>query len=509
MPPLLGLDIGTYAARAAALAPDGTPFLVQDRYGQSHIPNVVRFTLAGAEAGYYSERFLVTDWENSVRGCTRFIGRYAGLPAAVLADAACPVREVDGRAHFNLLYAEAFPEDLYAHVAAHLVDIARASLGPVADVVLSVPAGADDLFRVRVKTAVEALGLRVRRLVNQPTAAVLAAARRPGGLPDGLLAVADVGGGKTDVSIVRKRGAELAVLATRGDPHLGGRDLAERLAAGLGARFARSAGVDPLACGSPVAALGLRHAAEEAMHELSTAPRALVVLDHGGGFGRDLMTTVLRGSFEEWIAPELARIGALARDALDAAGTAARDLAAVLITGGAAQIPAVRRTLAAAFARRPAQLLSPDPLGLVACGAAVQGGLLTGALAGQVWDVTPYPLGIAAFDEDNDYVLSTIIPANIRTPTAPMTQPYHTHERDQRTVELQVLQCRRPVNGRKILPADCEELGRWTFRGLAPERGGYAYFDVAFAIDADGILTLAAREHGRAHRLDAQVARWG
>jgi molecular chaperone DnaK (HSP70) len=515
---VLGLDIGAHAARAAYLAPDGAPRLVRDAYGQAHIPSVVRYTLGGVDAGYYAERFLVADWENSLRGCARFIGRYARLPAAVLADATCAVREREGRAYFNLLYGEAYPEELYARLVAHLVAGATTALAAeyppgatITDVVLTVPASADDEYRVRVREAVEALGLRVRRLLNQPTAALLAARDA---LPDGLIAVADVGGGKTDISIARKDGARVTVLATRGDPHLGGHDFARRVAELLDERFARGSGRPRLGDtrGEPhsrVGWLGLLRASEEAIEQLTTAWVVYVVLDHGAGFGQDLMTTLSRRTLNEWIAPLVARLKVLAGEALHAARVQPHELAAVLLTGGATQIPTVRRALANAFRRKPSDVLAPAPLALVAFGAAVQGGLLTGDLAGQVWDVTPYPLGIRAYDDDHELTLSTIIPANTAIPTAPLTQPYRTTQRDQRDVTLAVLQCRRGIAGRKIYPDDCEALGEWSFDGLTPAHGEYAHFDVTFAIDADGILTLDAQEHGRRNRLRTQVARWG
>jgi molecular chaperone DnaK (HSP70) len=404
---VLGLDIGAHAARAAYLAPDGTPRLVRDAYGQAHIPSVVRYTLGGVDAGHYAERFLVTDWENSLRGCARFIGRYARLPAAVLADATCAVRERNGRAYFNLLYGEAYPEELYARLVAHLVAGATATLAAdfpqgaaITDVVLSVPASADDEYRVRVRAAVEGLGLRVRRLVNQPTAALLAARDA---LPDGLIAVADVGGGKTDISIARKAGDRVTVLATRGDPHLGGHDITRRVAELLDERFARQSGLPRLGESqgifrSRVGWLGLLHAAEEAIEQLTTAKVAWVVLDHGAGFGRDLITTLSRRTLNEWIAPLVARVKVLAGEAGCIARVTART-AAVLPTGGAAQIRpcAARWRMHSAVARG----VGPAPLALVAsvrpCRAAC-----SPARSPARCGTSPYPLGIRAYDDDHE-----------------------------------------------------------------------------------------------------------
>src|SRR5215212_9461912 len=248
--PAVGIDIGTCFARAAVLDRQGGLRLVADRYGDRHIPAVVRFTMHGSDVGYYPERFLVTDWENSVREVPRFLGRYADLPRRVLDSAPFPVSEDEGRARFNVLYSITGPEEVYTRLVRHLAGLASADLGqPVRAVVLTVPANAEDRARVSVQTALEAAGLDLIQIVNQPTAALLALRRLAPGDPRlrrGVIALVDVGGGTTDVSIARLDEQGVTILATAGDPYLGGVELRARLAAGVNARF-RATGADLLA----------------------------------------------------------------------------------------------------------------------------------------------------------------------------------------------------------------------------------------------------------------------
>lgn len=517
---LIGIDIGAHAARAAALGPDGRPYLIPDAYGNRIMPAVARYTMHGVEVGDYPARFLVCNWENSVRGCTRYLARYADLPPQALAAAPFGVYDEDGQVLLDLLYARATPQEVFGHLLAALCRRAEAHLGaPVDEVVLTVPASAEDRYRVLVRAAAEAQGLRVRRLLNQPTAALLAYRALAAGrtLPEGApVAVVDVGGGATDVSIATLDGATVRVLATAGDGFLGGHDLAWRAAAGLAERLQPQTGRDLLADegGSRVAALGLFHAAEEALERLALLPSTPVALDHGAGFGRDLFTVVRREQAEAWLGPDLERIGALCRRALEAAGLRAAQVGAVLLVGGGSGLPGVRAAVAAAFERLPGDLERREPLALAAYGAALAGS----APDGLVWDVTPFPLGINCYYGEEE-LFSPIIAANTPIPTPGMGRPgahsdaYQTRFPDQTTVRLDILQYRGPKRPatrgpNKVYPHECEKLGSWSFAGLRPPPGGYAPFTVTFAIDADGILHLLAEETATGHRLTAQVQRW-
>jgi molecular chaperone DnaK len=523
VPPAVGIDIGTCYARVAVLDGDG-PRLVADRYGDRACPAVVRYGMHGSDVGYYPERFLVTDWENTVREVPRFLGRYADLPRRVIEAAPFPVYEEAGRARFNLLYTTAGPEEVYTRLVRHLAGLASADLGrPVRAVALTVPANAEDRVRVSVQAALAAAGLDLVRIVNAPTAALLALRRLlpdEARLRDGLVALVDIGGGTTDVSIARLDGAGVTILATAGDPYLGGVELRARLAAGANAGF-RAAGVDLLtpngaATGhSRAGELALLRAADEAMTALSTATQADLLLDHGAGFGRDLWARVARAEFEAWIAPDLVRLASLCGQALRRAGLAASALDAVALAGGCAHIPAIQRAIAAAFGRAPADLIIREPAALAAYGAALQAGIALGQVAERVQDVTPYPLGIAAFNAPYPggvELFSEVVARGTSIPTPGPTargacrRTFYTRVPGQDAMTLQVLQYRGADEPTAVPPAACETLGEWTLTGIAPQ--GHVPVDVTFHIDAHGILHLTAQEQGTRNILRQAIARW-
>jgi molecular chaperone DnaK len=439
-----------------------------------------------------------------------------------------PVRDVGGEAVCDLLYAEVRASEVYARIARALVDLAAEGLGePIEAVALAIPAGAEDRFRVQARAAVEAQGLRVERLINRPAAALLAAgdwrpehrdsrARSP--IDDlqspAYAAVIDFGGGSTDVSIAERGPAGVRVLATAGDLTLGGDDCVWEVARRLNQRFQRSAGVDVFAVDdSRIAAQGLRAAAAEALRTLGAAQEALLVLDHGGGFGRDLVTIVRRPEVDGWLAPLLARVAALCKRTLAAAGLRPSQIDTVLLIGEAVELPGLREIVARAFARPVADLLVRDAVALAAHGAAIA----AAEDAPTVWDVTPYPLGINCH-YGSEELFSPIIPANTPIPTAPIgtsgafTESYQTLLPDQTSVRLDILQYRGPRvpatrGASRVYPRECELLGSWEFAGLHPPPGRQAPFTVTFAIDADGILHLHAEETGTGHSLAARIDR--
>ncbi|NTU83469.1 MAG: Hsp70 family protein [Chloroflexales bacterium] len=521
---LIGIDIGTHAARAAALDHAGRPFLIPDAYGATHMPAVVRYGLRGLEVGEGPARTLVAGWECSVRGPARYLARFADLPEAAHRHAAFPILDADGEPRLDLLYARVAPEEALGAIIAALCGRAAAHLGaPPTEAVLAVPASAEERYRVLVRRAAEAQGLRVRRLINQPSAALLAyipavadaeredTAERP---VQTLVAVVDVGGGTTDVSIAELGAGMVRILATAGDPFLGGHDLAWLAATNLAERLRPQAGRDLMVDqGSKVATLGLLHAAEAALEDLALLPAATVALDHGAGFGRDLYTVVRREQTEAWLAPGLERIAALCRRALELSGRPADAISEVLLIGGASGLPGVRLAVARALGRLPGDLRRPAPQALAAYGAALAGTVAGAALR----DVTTYPLGINCYFGDSE-LLSPIIPAGTPIPTPPAgapgarTEHYTTRHPDQTSVRLDVLQYRGPktpatAGPGRVRPHECEVLGSWEFSGLRPPAGRHAPFTVTFQVDEDGILHLAAEEQGTGHRLEGAVRR--
>lgn len=511
----LGIDIGTHVARAAYLDEEGVPRPVRLREGGERFPALARQTMHGLQTGVAAERAQVGNHETTVAGCIRLMGRSGSLPAPLLARLPYAVREVGGEALCNLLYAEVRASEVYGQIVRALVDEAAAVLGqPVEEVVLTVPASAEDKFRLQARQAVEAHGIRVARLLNQPTAALLAAT-----LPESAQHVAVVycGGGSTDVSIARREGEDrrtVRILATVGDILLGEEDFAWAVAEQLNARFLTRAGVDIFAAdGSGVAAQGLKRAAGEALETLALAPESHLVLDHGGGFGRDLVTVVTRQEVAGWLTPLLVQLETLCKRALTASKVSKKKLDAVLLIGDAAALPAVRESVARAFGKSVAALHSDNAARLAVLGAA----LATSDHGATIWDVTPYPLGINCY-YGNEELFSPIITANTPIPTPPLgtrgafTESYYTRFPDQTSVRLDILQYRGPrvpatFGENRVYPHECETLGSWHFEDLSPKKGQCVPFTVTFAIDADGILHLQAVETRTQHQLTAHVQR--
>jgi molecular chaperone DnaK (HSP70) len=295
---------------------------------------------------------------------------------------------------------------------------------------------------------------------------------------------------------------------------LGGDDFAWTVAEQLNNRFRQTAQVDVFAADrSGAAAYGLRTAAESALQQLALAPAMTLSIDHGAGFGRDLVTNLQRTSLTTWLQPLLDRVTALCRQGLEAARLTPKQLDAIVLTGDWAFLPDLRQTIAQAFNRPVSDLQTRQAAVLPVYGAA----LATGDQAGSVWDVTPYPLGINCYYGEVER-FSPIIKANTAIPTPAIghtgafTQPYQTRHADQTSVTLDILQYRglqdpNPTGRTPVRPDECELLGTWRFDGLHPKHGHHAAFTVTFAVDADGILQLYAKETVTGHSLTAEVNR--
>jgi molecular chaperone DnaK (HSP70) len=507
---ILGIDIGIHWARGAHLDAQGKARLLTLPDGSTALPALARHSLMGLEVGDAAARALAGNAEVTLAGCTRLLGRPADLPQRVLERLPYAVRIEGSEALCNLLYAEVRATEVYARLARTLVDAAQEQLGQWVDgVVLTVPAAADDRYRIQARAAVEAEGIPVRRLINQPTAALLAAP-----LAEAIRTVAVVycGDGSTEVTLARRQEGKIEILATAGDLWLGREEMIWRVANHLNERFRSQAGIDVYAVSDgPTAALGLRHAAAEALQELRHALKTSVVIDHGGGFAQDLITYLHRTEIEQWLVPDFERICTLCRCALARAGWAAFEVDAVLLVGDGTELPALREAIAACFARPVADLLVADAPHLPVLGAALA------QAGGVVWDVTPYALGINCTYGRRE-LFSPIICPNTQIPTPEVgsqgayTERYQTLHRDQKEVSLSVLQYRGeqnsdPYGATPVTPDECEELGIWTFRGLKPKRGERASFTVTFAVDEDGILHLLAKETATGHSLAVQVDR--
>lgn len=508
----LGINIGTHTARAAYLDEAGQPQLVKLANGATTLPVVARQTMHGLVVGQSAAQTLAGNAETTICSPTRLMG-YAGLlPEAVCHRLPYPIRQLDGEVLCNLLYAEVSASEVYGHLVQTLIQAAETQQKtPVESVVLTVPASAEDRFRVQARNAVENVGIKVQRLLNQPTAALLAA-----NLPstEEHVAVIHCGGGSTDVSIAHYSPTDIRILATAGDMLLGGDDLAWQVAENLNQRFQQTAGVNVFQVDrSQVARFGLKLAAENALHTLALAPKMTLAIDHGAGFGRDLMTVVHRQEVTHWLTPLLKKLTDLCHRALSASQLTAQQIDTIVLTGDWSGLPAVQETIATAFQKPVGRLQTGKAMLLPVYGAA----LATRKTARFIWDVTPYPLGINCY-YNNVELFSPIIAANNPIPTPPigdkaaLTQSYETYKPNQTEVKLDILQYRgsrpaSPHQSNPVTPNECEHLGSWTFRGLRPKKGRRAPFTVTFAVDEDGILHLYAKETKTGHSLQTSINR--
>ena len=508
----LGIDIGTHVARAATLDKTGTPRLLRLGDGSESMPAMARQTMHGLQIGAEAALALAGNAETTLCGCTRLLGRPAQLPSSVTAQLPYTVRIVDGEAICNLLYAEVSAGEVYGLLVRALVEEAQMTTGAdVEGVALTVPASADDRFRIQARAAVEAQGIPVRRLVNQPTAALLAAtlpgdARR--------IAVVYCGDGSTDVTVAERTRKQIRILATAGDMWMGGDDLVWTVTKQINQRLNKQAGVDVFRVDrGGLTAFGLRHAVEAAMRECAHRPATTVVLDHGGGFGRDVRTAITRQDVDHWLVPAFKRISKLCRQALSASKVEVHRVDAVLLVGDSTWLPGLREQIADLFARPVRQVEVRDAAVLPVYGSA----LMAATDSTLAWDVTPYALGINCYFAEEE-LFSPIVAANTPIPTPKAgargahSEEYRTRFPDQRSVMLDVLQYRgarnaNPYGTERVLPNRCELLGSWQFDGLSPAKGKHAAFNVTFHIDQDGILHLLAHETATGHRLSAKVDR--
>jgi molecular chaperone DnaK len=506
----LALDIDSHAVRAALLDAQGIPRVIPlGADGTAAMPAVVRATMHGLSAGWEAAQSRVGNRETSVMGCTRLLGRADSIVPALETRLPYTIRNVGGEVVCNLLYHEARASHCYGELIRAAVTHAEQTTGaPIEDVVLTVPASADDRLRIQVRKAAEDSGVTVRRLLNQPTAALLAAVLPPN---TQRVLVVHAGQGTTDATVATIENHEgqrqVRVLATTGDPLLGGDDwfwtITEQVAAQIQART----GIDLAQVdGSGIALAGLRDAIENAFPTLAFDDAAMLVLEHGGGFGRDIVHMLARNDVERWLQPMIDKVTTLCRRALKAANP--KQEVVVLVTGAMAGWRQLQAALAP-LSQTPV-LVAPPELTVLGAAYATQE-------RAAIWDVTPYPVGINCY-YGSDELLSTIIAANTPIPTpqwgerGAFKESYVTRYPDQTSVNLSILQYRgeriaATSGANKVYSTECETLGSWLFDNLKPPRGGHADFTVTFAIDRDGILHLNAVETATGHTLSATVER--
>ncbi len=492
---IIGIDLGTTNSCVAVMV-GNEPLVIANDEGARTTPSVVGFLDNGErKIGAPAKRQAITNPKRTVSSIKRFMGmrfserseEAARMPYKVVRgdNDTCRV-DIDGR-----LYT---PQEVSAMVLQKMKKIAEDYLGEtVTEAVITVPAYFNDSQRQATKEAGAVAGLDVKRIVNEPTAAALAY-----GLDkrhkDMTIAVYDLGGGTFDISILELGGGVFEVKSTNGDTHLGGDDFDHVIIEWLAEEFKREEHVDLRK--DPMALQRLKEAAEKAKIELSAGQETEINLPYVTaieGVPKHLVKKLSRSRFEQMVDSLVQRTLEPCRKALQDAGMKAAEVDEIILVGGSTRIPRIQEAVEQFFGKKPNRSVNPDEV--VAVGAAIQGGVLSGTVNDVLLlDVTPLSLGI----ETMGGVYDVVIEANTTVPTK-KSKTYSTASDNQPQVEIHVLQGERPM------ARDNRSVGRFILDGIPPAPRGVPQVDVIFDIDANGILSVTAMDKGTGKQQNIRI----
>ena len=489
MPKVIGIDLGTTNSCTAVIEA-GEPVVLENAEGGRTTPSVVATNPKSGEVyvGQMAKRQAVTNPENTVFSVKRLMGRKFDDAEVTRSIQTLPykiIKAANGDAHVKVASKNYAPPQISALVLQKIKQDAEAKLGEkISQAVITVPAYFNDAQRQATKDAGQIAGLEVLRIINEPTASALAYGMDKQ-KADSAVAVFDLGGGTFDISILQMGEGVFEVKSTNGDTFLGGDDFDNRIIDWLLKEFKQDTGID---LGKDTMALQrLRDAAEKAKIELSTVFETEVNLpfitaDASGP--KHMVVTLSRSRLEQLVADLLDRTEGPCRQAIADSGLTAEKINEVILVGGMTRMPAVQRKVAALFEKEPNKSINPDEA--VAVGAAIQAGVLVGDVRDiLLLDVTPLTLGLETLGN----VFTTLIPRNTTVPTS-KSESFTTAADGQTSVEIHVLQ------GERQMANDNKSIGKFILDGIVPAPRGLPQVEVTFDIDANGILSVSAKDKG-------------
>ncbi|HOK35094.1 MAG TPA: molecular chaperone DnaK [Candidatus Pacearchaeota archaeon] len=485
MAKILGIDLGTTFS-AMAVVEAGEPKIIENAEGERTTPSVIAISKNGERLiGTLARRQAITNPKNTIYSVKRLIGRRFSDPE-VQRDKKLLSYEIressDGGVEVKMGDKWYKPQEISAMFLQKLKADAEAKLGEkITDAIITCPAYFDDSQRKATKDAGEIAGFNVRRVINEPTAAALAYGLQK--KKDQQIVVYDFGGGTFDVSVLNVTSDTIEVKATGGDTHLGGDDFDQRIMDYIVENFKRDEGID--LSKDPLALQRIKEAAEKAKRELSTTMQAeinLPFITSDASGPKHLSYTITRSKLEELVSDYIEKSLELVKQTVKEAGFEISDIDEVVLVGGQTRMPKIQEEVKKLFGKEPNKEINPDEV--VAIGAAVQGGILQGEMKEVLLlDVTPLSLGIETLGGVN----TILIPKNTTIPTS-KTQIFSTAADNQTSVEIHVLQGERPM------AQDCKSLGRFILDGIPPAPRGVPQIEVTFDIDANGILSVSAKD---------------